>query len=53
MTYIRGTWGNTAGAVTPDEVNAAKTKCTGQTTAWTEAGLLGIAPHGADPTDKK
>jgi mono/diheme cytochrome c family protein len=53
MTYIRGTWGNTAGAVTPDEVNAAKTKCAAQTSAWNEAGLLAIAPHGPDPTDKK
>jgi mono/diheme cytochrome c family protein len=53
MTYIRGTWGNTAGPVTTDEVNAAKTRFTSQTAAWNEAGLLGIAPHGVDPTDKK
>jgi mono/diheme cytochrome c family protein len=53
MTYIRGTWGNTAGPVTVDEVNAAKTKFTSHPAAWTEADLLQIAPHGPDPTDKK
>ncbi len=52
MTYIRGTWGNTAGPVSVDEVNAAKTKFTSQTSAWNEAGLMGIAPNGPDPTDK-
>lgn len=53
LTYIRGSWGNPAGPVTVDEVNAAKTKFASRTTAWTEADLLKIAPHGADPTDKK
>jgi mono/diheme cytochrome c family protein len=53
MTYIRGSWGNTAGPVTVDEVNAAKTKLTSRTTAYSEAELLQIAPNGPDPTDKK
>jgi mono/diheme cytochrome c family protein len=53
MTYIRGTWGNTANAVTTAEVNAAKTKFASRTTAWTEAELLKIAPNGPDPSDKK
>jgi len=53
MTYIRGSWGNTAGPVTVDEVNAAKAKFASQPAAWSEAELLKIAPHGLDPTDKK
>jgi mono/diheme cytochrome c family protein len=53
MTYIRGTWGNTANAVSVDEVNAAKTKYASRSTAWTEAELLKIAPNGPDPSDKK
>jgi len=53
MTYIRGSWGNTDGPVTVDEVNAAKTKFAPHSAAWSEADLLQIAPHGADPTDKK
>jgi mono/diheme cytochrome c family protein len=55
MTYIRGSkdWGNTAGPVTVDEVNAAKTKFASQSASWNEAGLLAIAPHGPDPSDKK
>ena len=46
MTYIRGSWGNSAGSVTADEVNAAKTKFTSHAAAFTEAELLKIAPHG-------
>jgi mono/diheme cytochrome c family protein len=55
MTYIRGEadWGNKAGAVTADEVTAAKTKFAAQKASYTEQELLSIAPHGADPTDKK
>jgi mono/diheme cytochrome c family protein len=53
MTYIRGSWGNTANAVTADEVNAAKTKFASRSTAFTEAELLKIAPNGPDPSDKK
>ena len=49
LTYIRGSWGNTAGPVSVDEVNAAKTKFAAQTASWTEADLLKIT----DPTDKK
>jgi len=53
MTYLRGSWGNAANAVTADEVNAAKTKFASRTSAWTEPDLLKIAPHGPDPSDKK
>jgi mono/diheme cytochrome c family protein len=53
MTYLRGSWGNTAGPVTADEVDAAKTKFASQTAAYCQADLLKIAPHGPDPTDKK
>ncbi len=53
MTYLRASWGNKAGPVTTDEVNAAKTKFTSQTAPYSEAELLKIAPHGPDPTDKK
>jgi mono/diheme cytochrome c family protein len=53
MTYIRASWGNAAGPVTVDEVNAAKTKFASQSASFSEADLLAIAPHGADPTDKK
>jgi mono/diheme cytochrome c family protein len=53
MTYIRGTWGNTANAVTVDEVNAAKTKFASHSQAFTQPDLLKIAPDGADPSDKK
>jgi mono/diheme cytochrome c family protein len=55
MTYLRGSkdWGNPAGPVTTEEVNAAKTKFASHSAAWTEPELLKIAPHGADPTDKK
>jgi mono/diheme cytochrome c family protein len=54
MTYIRATWGNTANAVTSDEVAAARTQFTPHLTApYCEADLLGIAPHGPDPSDKK
>ncbi|MCE0522293.1 MAG: cytochrome c [Methylacidiphilales bacterium] len=52
MTYLRASWGNNAGPVTVDEVNAAKTKFASHSSAWTEAELLKIAPHGADPSDK-
>ena len=54
MTYLRASWGNTGGAVKPDEVAAARTKFAAQLSApFTEQALLKIAPHGPDPTDKK
>src|ERR1700683_1490957 len=46
MTYIRGSWGNTANAVTTDEVNAAKAKFASHSAAFTEAELQKIAPNG-------
>jgi len=55
MTYLRGNsqWGNSAGPVTEDEVNAAKTKFSSQKSPYSEAQLTAIAPNGPDPTDKK
>jgi mono/diheme cytochrome c family protein len=53
MTYLRSAWGNTAGPVSVDEVNAAKAKFASKNGSWSEQDLLGIAPHGPDPTDKK
>jgi len=54
MTYLRSTWGNTANAVTPDEVTAARTKFGSHLASpFSEADLLKIAPHGPDPSDKK
>jgi mono/diheme cytochrome c family protein len=54
MTYLRGSWGNTAGPVKPEEVVAARAKFAPHlATPFGEADLLGMAPHGPDPTDKK
>jgi len=54
MTYIRASWGNTANAVKPEEVSAARTKFASHLAApFTEADLLKIAPNGPDPSDKK
>jgi mono/diheme cytochrome c family protein len=54
MTYLRASWGNTANAVSPDEVAAARTKFTSHLASpYCEADLLKIAPHGPDPSDKK
>ena len=55
LTYLRGNsqWGNSAGPVTEDEINAAKTKFASQKAPYTEAELTAIAPNGPDPTDKK
>jgi len=55
LTYLRGNteWGNTAGPVSVDEINAAKTKFAAQKANYTEEQLLAIAPNGPDPTDKK
>ena len=54
MTYLRSTWGNTANPVTADEVSAARSACAAHASSpYSEADLLGIAPHGPDPSDKK
>jgi mono/diheme cytochrome c family protein len=54
MTYLRASWGNTAGEVKPDEVAAARTKFASHLAMpYSEADLLKIAPHGPDPSDKK
>jgi len=51
MTYLRGTWGNTAGAVAADDVTAAKTKFTSRTSAWSQEDLQKLPA--TDPADKK
>jgi len=54
MTYLRGSWGNTAGPVKPEEVAAARTKFGSHLAApFCEADLMGIAPNGPDPSEKK
>jgi mono/diheme cytochrome c family protein len=53
MTYIRATWGNTANAVSEDEVTKARTAFGSHADAFTQAELLKIAPDGPDPSDKK
>jgi mono/diheme cytochrome c family protein len=54
MTYIRASWGNTAGPVSPDEVTKARAKFASHLGApYSEAELKAIAPDGPDPTDKK
>ncbi len=53
MTYIRASWGNTANAVTTEEVTSAQAKFASHSGPWSEADLLKIAPNGPDPTDKK
>jgi mono/diheme cytochrome c family protein len=47
MTYIRGSWSNTADPVTSDEVTAARTKFNSQSAPYSEADLLKIAPNTA------
>ncbi|MDZ7629836.1 MAG: cytochrome c [Gemmatimonadaceae bacterium] len=39
LTYARSQWGNTAAAVTADEVKAARAKYASRTTPWTVAEL--------------
>jgi len=54
MTYLRASWGNTAGPVKTEEVTAARAKFGSHLeTPFSEADLLKIAPHGPDPTDTK
>jgi mono/diheme cytochrome c family protein len=44
MTYIRASWGNTADAVTPAEVTAARAKYAAKADAYTEPELMKMAP---------
>jgi chorismate mutase len=39
LTYVRSSWGNSAGAVTPDEVKSVRDKTTGRAGAYEEAEL--------------
>lgn len=46
-TYIRQSWGNTAGPMTPDQFSAARKEFAARTEPWTEADLLAV-PAEAD-----
>jgi mono/diheme cytochrome c family protein len=39
MTYIRGTWGNSAGAVKPEDVAAVRAKDASRTAPWAQSDL--------------
>ena len=39
LSYVRSSWGNSAGAVTPDEVKSVRDKTTGRAGAYEEAEL--------------
>lgn len=45
LTFVRASFGNTAGAVTPDEVKAIRTAEAARTAMWTEAELQKIPVH--------
>lgn len=57
LTYIRNSWGNKGGAVTPDEVKAIRAEDAARELAWTSDELLkiptkgggGVAPTSAAP----
>jgi mono/diheme cytochrome c family protein len=53
MTYIRKSWGNTASDVQAADVTAARAKFGTKADAYCQADLMGIAPNGPDPSDKK
>jgi mono/diheme cytochrome c family protein len=53
MTYMRASWGNTANAVSEDEVAKARSRFASHSGPWSEADLIKIAPNGPDPSDKK
>jgi mono/diheme cytochrome c family protein len=39
LSYVRSSWGNSAAAVTPDEVKAVRDQTSGRSSAYTEAEL--------------
>ncbi|MBM4173840.1 MAG: cytochrome c [Ignavibacteria bacterium] len=39
LSYVRSSWGNSAAAVTPDEVKAARDQTSGRSSAYTESEL--------------
>jgi mono/diheme cytochrome c family protein len=45
-TYIRASWGNQEGPVTPDEVKALREKYKDKTDAWRESALASIPAEG-------
>ncbi len=45
LTYVRSSWGNTGGPVTPDQVKTVREAEKARTSMWTEAELLKIADH--------
>jgi mono/diheme cytochrome c family protein len=39
LSFVRSSWGNSAAAVTPDEVKAVRDQTSGRSSAYTEAEL--------------
>jgi mono/diheme cytochrome c family protein len=48
LTYIRNSWGNKAGLVTPAEVSAIRASTKDRTEAWTAAALLQMPVSGGE-----
>ena len=48
LTYVRNSWGNKAGLVTPAEVAALRTATKDRTEAWAAADLLKLPVSGGD-----
>ena len=46
LSYLRASWGNAAGPVTPEEVKALREKYKGRTDTWKEAELNAIPVEG-------
>jgi len=52
LTYVRKSFGNTAGAVTKDQVSAVRASLSGRTNPFTADELNKLRPAGAAPADK-
>ncbi len=44
LTYVRGSWGNTAAPLAPAEVQALRKQYASRTTPWSDAELLSGKP---------
>jgi mono/diheme cytochrome c family protein len=44
LTYVRGSFGNTAGPITPEQIAAARTEFANHPASWTEPELLKVPP---------
>lgn len=52
LTYVRKSFGNTAGAVTKDQVAAVRSSLSGRTNPFTAEELTKLRPAGGAPADK-